>query len=480
MGYNSMTDEEIDITYNKMLKGEELSDMEKAKISGMENIPSFNDLDKTAMDQAKKDMEDHKGESGEYMTATVEVDPVTEKRRVVSIDDEHTGLKEITESFDEYLERHKDDEFEEAELENDTIASVIKDKYKDIRGADLTILSSLIRDWHDNKINASEAWNRLPMSMQASFNKQLTSAGITFADIPKYRKEFIKAVLDELVNSIQLQQESENVDKKIAELYKQFGNDIGALYEAGIYEKIRTMEKAAEAIKAEEYSGDNEDDRKAFDEAKDNKLKKVTDIIEALNESYKFTDLATKITRLRVKKFDISDPNRVIRSFNGKYLDSTHNINDISGIVPILMNHCGFSKEEATEFMVCIIRYTAFMKPTVLKEHVFMYYTVANILSLAVIKSIDEQSKFANALVGNIKELMRIRHNKEDGSNYIPLNVSEEDIDEVLKRANEMIKESEQTEEEDEYEEEEFEESEDEYEESDEEELDDESETIEE
>lgn len=468
-----MNNSEINTAYDKMLNGEPFTKEEMTKIAEMEDIP-MSEEDKAAIEQAKKDVEDNKDIVGEKKIATVEVDPVTEKRRVVSIDDENTGLHKITETFDEYLERHKDDEYVEAELEDDTIEAALKAQYKDLSDSDLMALGSLVRDWHDKKINASEAWNRLPVTMQAAYNKQLTSSGVIFKDLPRYRKEFIKAILDELVGSIQLKQESENVDKKIAEVYKQYGNDIVSLYEAGIYEKIRTMEKAAEEIEKEEYTGDENDEeaRGEFLVSKANKLAKVNGIVEALKESYRFTDMATKISRLKVKKFDISDPNRAIRSFNGKYTNSTHNINDISTIIPVLMNHCGFTKEEATEFMMCIIRYTGNMKPTVLKEHVFMYYTVANILSLSVMTNVETESKFANALVGNIKELMRIRHNHEDGLSYEPMDMTTEEIDEVLKRANEMIAESE----EDDYdEEEEYEESDDEYEEDDEDEYDDES-----
>ena len=59
-------------------------------------------------------------------------------------------------------------------------------------------------------------------------------------------------------------------------------------------------------------------------------------------------------------------------------------ISDVTLILEPLKQFCGFTEDEAEDMAILFCKYCANMRPANLEEHTFMYYFIANIISLQV------------------------------------------------------------------------------------------------
>lgn len=362
----------------------------------------------------------------------------TEPVKVVTIDDEHTGYEPITETFDQYIERHMNDEVEDVPLDENTAAAVIMNRYTDIKMEDAVKLAAILKEWKNGEIGSLDAFNKLPPFITIGFTASLAKAGIPAHMQTKQKRDYAKAILEDLSTSTQMKQLSNEVDTKISDIYAQYGNDVNILYQAGVYEKINTMKKVAEALKAEKIDlpdgqVPNEKDVKKYEE--------VVSIIDALYESFKFEKFAKRISHIKAKQIDLTDTRRCFNNFKSKYSGSTFSCADVSSIVPIVEKYCEFSHEKAIEFAVVFCEYCKNMRPSRVSDHVFMYYTISNINSLMI--TIGEKSAlFANILISNIKKLMEIRENRSNGEDYVALELTEDEVNEIIAMSNKIMEEA--------------------------------------
>ena len=405
--------------------------------------------DDALMEQAKKETEEHFGEPGYMTTATVETNAETGQTKVVTIDDENSGMQPITETFDEYMERHANDQsIEDLPIEEDTAAKVITEQHPDISFDDAQQLASILKRWKDKEISTIQAFNEFPDFMTAGFNAQMMRAGVPFKDQVNHKREFAKAVLEDLSTSTQMRQATDDVDAQINQIYKQYGGDVNVLYQAGLFEKINAMRAKAKAVADVQYETSEVPEgmgKEEWEAKQAEKVLRIEEVAESLEESFKFTKFAKRIGHIKAKKIDLTDPKRCFSHFNSKYARSQFSAAEVGSIVPIIERHCGFTHEQAIEFTVVFCEYCKNMRPTNVAEHVFMYYTISNINSL-LFNAGDKAEQFANGLVGNIKKLMEIREAKSDGSDYVPYEPTDEEIDELIKRSAELVKEAEEAE----------------------------------
>lgn len=409
------------------------------------------DTKNNAVEESVQIVDDVKNTEEEIVTDNVEHnnDQNINKTKKVTIDDEDTGFEPITETFDEYLERHINDEsLAELPINEKTAAEVIKTQYNDISITDASKLANIIKRWKDNEIPAGQAYNEFPSFITSNFNSQLFKSGASFKMQATYKKEFAKSVLNDLMLSVQLQQATDDVNVQIDNVYKEYGDDITTLYQASIFEKIDAMKKAVAGMKNKHYDENNEKAKELGKEEwelrKSKKIELVESMIEALYESFKFEKFAKKIGHIKVKKIDLTDTKRCFSHFNSKYANSNFSRADVSSIIPIIEKHCGFSHDEAVEFAVIFCIYCRNMRPSNINEHIFMYYSISNINSLIVMHD-SNIAKFSNGLIGNIKALMNIYKAKSNGDDYVSFELTDEEIDEIIKKSSNLIQEKEST-----------------------------------
>ena len=375
------------------------------------------------------------------------VEPVEEKK-VVTIDDENSTMEPITETFDEYMERHKDDQgIDEIEVEEDSATKVIQERYEDMSFEDARVLANILKRWQNKQIGNLQAYNEFPQFMTIDFNAQLMKAGIPFKDQAAHKKEFAKSILEDLESSTQIRQATDEMNQKIEDTYNKYGADINILYQAGIYEKINNMKEAAQKLREEEYNialaANSDMTEEEWKENRDRKADDLDAIVNSLYESFRLTEFAKRIGHIKAKQIDLTDPRRCFVHFASKYARSKFTCADVSTIVPILESKCDFTHEQAIEFAVVFCEYCRNMRPTNIAEHVFMYYTIANINSLSMNVQ-DKAAIFADSLKDNIKALWAIREAKGNGEDYVAKEMSAEDVAALLQRSEELVKQAEE------------------------------------
>ena len=374
------------------------------------------------------------------------IDAQTGEQKVVTIDDENSGMEPITETFDEYMERHKDDgSLDDIEIKEESAADVIKDRYTDMSFDDAKELAIILKKWQNKEISSMEAYNSFPAYMTANFSAQLMKAGVPAKVQATHKKEFAKSILEDLASSTQMKQATDELNENIQLVYDQYGDDINVLYQAGIYEKINQMKTAAAAMKSEEYSEEIAEKfkqpKEVWEESRNRKVEDLEAIVESLYESFTFTKFAKRIGHIKAKQIDLTNPKRCFTHFASKYVRTKFSCADVSTIIPILEQQCEFTHDQAVEFAVVFCEYCKNMRPTNIAEHVFMYYTIANINSLSV-KVGDKAALFAEALKDNLKAIWAIREAKGNGEDYVAKQMSEEDVATLLQISEEVAKEA--------------------------------------
>lgn len=141
------------------------------------------------------------------------------------------------------------------------------------------------------------------------------------------------------------------------------------------------------------------------------KAAELEEYVEAYKQSYLLTDFkaAYDANKIKIKKIEIEKFKRTCEDFNLKYSKSKNSIHEISMLRAVLDRHAAkhFDIKVIETFIVAFIKYTMNMKPSVMKEHIFMYYFVTNILSFDYYdKNNEEDTKFHNDLMDTINNFL--------------------------------------------------------------------------
>lgn len=368
--------------------------------------------------------------SGESINASVSINNTTGERQIVAVDQE---FKSDNTSFEELIE-DPDIDNKDIDIDNDIVEKVSKDKFDNINPKDLSDLMTLINDYKEGKIKGLEAFNKLPEFLKISFNNAATQSGVPVNQINSYKKNFVKTVLDDILADAETEQATVDLNNQIAKIYKDYGNDVSLLYQSSIFEKIKTLQETIDDMKA------------SNEEGLDRKVDNIQDIIDSLFESIYLIRFSEFAIRAKIKPFEMEKPEKVYREFLYKYNNSKFMISNIADIVGPLQKYCGFTEEESKEFSILFCKYTRNMKPSSLSEHTFMYYVIANILSINALGGniVEDETnpiknEFVDILTSNIKSIMEIR--KAKSGDYKPKTISKEYMDSIIIKAGEKAKE---------------------------------------
>lgn len=425
--------EVVNAAYDKLINTK-LSDEDIETISNAIKEEAENNPDIKAMKEINEKIESGELDSkGEFINATVNVDPKTGEKQIVDIDAED---KTSDASIDEVIEG------EEVIASEEAISKSINDDLS-ISDKDALSLVSLVSDYQKGGMTLSEVFNRLPEEMKAQFNTEASKAGIPLSNIKSYRNQFVKTFMDDLLMSAQGNQFSIDLDKQLGQIYKEYNENISTIYQSSLYEKILSMkEKIADLEACEDH------------ENKKEKIKVLEDITHSLYESYELNDFAKFAIKAKIKPFEFEKPKKLYDDFKSKYNNSKFMIQDIENIIPVLEKQLELSEEEANEFTILFCKYTRNMKSDVLADHSFMYYFISNIISIQSKGGvIDEEntpeSYFFKVLIKNINSIIDLRQSyqfdKKSNPNAIVPEYTSEKIDHenmvnIIKLAEEKAK----------------------------------------
>lgn len=394
-----------------------------------EEEPKMSEEDEAIMEQAKNTP----AEDGEIKTVMVEVNPSTGERIIMG----NGEFKPDSTSFDEVLEADgESDALSDTPIDDSTIANELKNKFEDISDKDIKEFVDIAQKYKAKKISAMEAFNELPKAIKDKINIEIFKAGIPASQANTYRRQTVKSFMEDLLTSAEIEQSSIDFDKQIASIYKEYGNDIGFLYQSSMYEKIKTLRQSITDMEK-----DNEDGSLT------EKIEKIHCIIDSLYESFELNDFADFAIRKKIKQIYRDKVQKIYREFNSKYDDSKFIISDVSLILEPLKKYCGFTDNEAQDMSILFCKFCDNMKPSNLEDHAFMYYFIANIISLNIngIKDENDRDEFANILIHNLKKIMDLRkeYQSSDKSSipaYEPRIISQEYMDSIIEKAAERTK----------------------------------------
>lgn len=371
---------------------------------------------------------------GEFKTVMVDVNPATGERNIRPDD-----IKEENVSFDEVLEM-ENDKLSEAPLDEEAFAKAIKTKHHELSETEALILSNIASSYRNKQITLTKAYTILPTVFKTEIDKQIAEAGVPANNIAAYRKYAVKGLLDEIIEFTEIEQSAIDIDKQIANIYAQYGDDVTLLYQSNVFEKIKNLEKTVE-----DFKKDNEDHHL------DQKIEIAQCMVDSMYQSYELFDFGEFAIEAKIKNYDRETYEKIFKDFNSKFDNSRYIIQDINLAVEPLKRFCGFSDNEAIDYLLLFCKYCLNKQPSNHKDAVFMCYFVSNIVTLTTNSIPKEESmdKFTLTLVHNIKNIMKLRNDyiqsgKTKKCVYIPEIIDNEYMEEVIKKTEERVKEIEE------------------------------------
>ena len=420
-----VVDKVYDAVINTQLTDEQIDMISDAIKEEQENNPDSK-LMKEISDKIDSGELDNKGE---FVNATVSVDPSTGEKQIVGVDEKEIGG-----------ETTLDDEIssEPIELDDSTINKSISDKFN-ISDVEIASLITVVRDYQSGSISTGEAFERLPESIKLNFNSEAVKAGVPKNEIKAYRNMFVKEMLGDIIMDAENDQLTVNLDKQLADIYREYGDNISVLYQSNLYDKIISLDKKIEDI------NNSEDD----EEEKTRKTDLLKRIIHSLHQSYQLDDFYAFASHTKIKPFELEKPKKLYDDFKAKYNNSKYLIQDIENIIPVLQNHVGFDEVTANKFAILFCKYTRNMKSYNLDEHSFMYYLISNIITINVKGGpIDgentPESYFMNVLINNIQKFMECYNKRFENPVYESEKIDKDHMEYIIDLAQRKAKEMEE------------------------------------
>lgn len=346
--------------------------------------------------ESNNGIEYHEPEEGYEVKAVVTSNTRTGERIVESIIDD--DLKE--EMTDEDIDRIVSDlaEEEDAEITKEDLLDSIGSDTEIMPGVNLTMEGTMVLLDIVKRVQAGEDFN-------------------IYKAFPPEVKKAIDNYMQNVVGS-SLSQEAKTIRNTISyTLIHQFITDIKMKKFMSDFQS--EMDKVKEELDIE-FSKMCLDYNEKRNEYIEKMTSKVTDpekkaileqILDSINDSYHLERIkeAARAHKIKIKKFDLEKPSRVINSFHAKYDKSNNNIYSVEYAMNVLLRHTEgmISPKDVVKFLVAFCKFCMNYKAENPVEHAFMYYTTYNIVILDVYKGEDFE-EYRDRIVSNIKSVVEL------------------------------------------------------------------------
>ena len=333
---------------------------------------------------------------GEDKVVTVNVNPVTNEKTVVGTPEE-TNNELASDMFEDILDGKLDGaDIEDIELRETVVRDGLKEKFNtDFKEEDVIKIMNLMNDYR--KDNTIDVFARLPKKIQNVITTGIAKQGIPFNTAINIRKTMARELLNDLILDI-------SVDNYQVELNEQLDTLFG-----NMREEIRDMSIKNTKDQIEKLTGIIPELREKDPEKADRLLL----VIDGMKNSFSYEKLSTAIKEKkigRIRKIDLEKPKKIYDKFNRLYETSVYNIYDMN-MLPSIMRKLlpeDISDEKIHRFLISFCKYCENndLKPDVLEEHSFMYYTVLNIVLLSLGTKSVEEDEYAKEITDNIIKVM--------------------------------------------------------------------------
>ena len=325
--------------------------------------------------------------TGEYKKAMVSVNPDTGETSILStVDPDSEEFDKQTDAeFEEMLKKAESGE-RDPELDRDITESDVKNFYATKEAntfvdeviapddLDPATISGLLKV-ANKKLNREKfnAYKEFPEKIQKYIDEYITKnigAAYNINQIKQIRNFIAEQLLEEFTNNITIDRASKDINKEIENLFAtefpKLGNDIVGY----------TEERNA---KYREYAQTIEDPEKK---------EKVLKILDRIDDAYRLDELiefckTCKIRSIDVEPKSLDSRNYIMDSFVNKYANSAYTIYDIYNVEKVLRRRLEseqITKKHIRAFLLAFCKYCTNFSCDNLMEHIFMYYTIYNIM----------------------------------------------------------------------------------------------------
>lgn len=347
-------------------------------------------------------------EQGEERLVNVSIDPVTGKEILTntepaeqeevdfeSVLDENDLNLEVDESpisieeLKDYLKDSKDDPMLQGQLSE-----------LDMTPEDFDNLVSLVQI-HQKHEKITSLYSKMPEACKKIINKSLNIGNnvVYSKEVNSMRNTMAEMFLDQFIDSITVNRASNTVNATIEKVFSQASAEIGDTIVGYTQERNE---------KYREYINSNIEDP----EKKANALK----IIDAIDHSYELKKFKEYCKTCKIRKIDVEKPtkdhNNLMDNIMNKYKDEPKfNIYNIYNCQTVLTRHINegveaecdqFTDTQIRAFFIAYSMYCKNFSPKNAEEHIFMFYTLYNILLMDVNKG--DKAEVSQIFLSNIKE----------------------------------------------------------------------------
>lgn len=376
-----LTDDEVELISNTLNNVVE----ENANLKVIADLPSNN-----GVTEAESSLE------GEDKVVRVNINPVTNEKSVVGTFEEKDN-ELASNMFENILDGELDGaDIDDIELRESVVKDGLKEKFDmDFKDEDVIKIMNLMNDYR--KDNTIDVFSRLPKKIQNMMTNHIAKQGIPFNAAINIRKTMSRELLNDLILDI-------SVDNYQVELNEQLDKVFGNMREEIRDMSIKNTKDQIEKLTKVEPELRDKDPEKAD---------RLLLIIDGMKNSFSYDKLSTAIKERkigRIRKIDLEKPKKIYDKFNRLYETSVYNIYDMN-MLPSIMRKLlpeDISDEKIHRFLISFCKYceNKNLKPDVLEEHSFMYYTVLNIVLLSLGTKSVEEDEYAKEITENIIKVM--------------------------------------------------------------------------
>lgn len=382
-----LTDKQIDIIANEMDK-----EIKGTPLENIANLPSNQGKIERSSDEIN--------ETGVKRKMNVMIDPNTGENKIIGPAEENNK-----DSIEDTCEKLKDGNINIdtskpislTELRNGIEGSSISSLKKDFSISDESLKELL---YLVNKKKNNESFNiykSLPNEVRSMIDKYLENNGLAGNSMQakQTRNMICESLLDEFISNIELQRIQNDFNKEIEDLFAKGSKELAESIVGYTLERNKIYREAADKID---------------DKVKKEKLIKILDQIDI---AYSLDNLKEFAKSCKIKKFELEKPNKVYNDFLLKYENSSYNIYNLDLCRPILSRNLNIDLKYVDLFLLVFCKYCRNMKPDIVYEHAFMYYTIYNIVLIDMNKS-EKTKDVSDIFLKNVSEVIenaKLRNN---------------------------------------------------------------------
>lgn len=378
-----LTDKEVKLitsTLNNVVE-------KNANLKVIADLPSNN-----GVSEAESNLE------GEDKVVRVNVNPVTNEKSVVGTFEEKDD-ELASDMFEGIIDGNiKGADIEDIELRESVVKDGLKEKFDiDFKDQDIIKIMNLMNDYKKDK--TIDVFNRLPKKIQNMITNHIAKQGIPFNVATNVRKTIAKELLDELIFDISINNYQVELNEQIEKVFGTMRDEIRDMSIKNTKDQIDKFTK----VEPELREKDSE------------KADRLLLIIDGMKNSFSYDKLYTAVKEKkigRIRKIDLEKPKKIYDKFNRLYETSVYNIYDMNMLPSILRKLLpdNISDEKIHRFLISFCKYCENnnLKPDVLEEHSFMYYTVLNIVLLSLGTKSLEEDEYAKEITENIIKVMEL------------------------------------------------------------------------